>query len=393
MTDPLPEPANAMRTGGCSLARPLVTVLSVGTASNRLLRFGLLMLAAIPTLLAAWRLLEWQIPGVDLLIPLLATMRWMHGGQPYVAASFAAVEGPGLPFLYPPFVLPFLVPLLRVPLDLTLVAAVGLCSGVAAWTLHRLGVPGRWMALFLVWPPFLEGIVSGNVGVIAFAAFAALFFAGPTKREMRLIPRDPTDRRLRGTPEGMKAAFVAALKTSQVHAWVYLLLHRRIAALAGLGALLALILVTLPITGLDLWTGWIQQLQRAADPAWVYGGNGLGRILPPVASLALAGASLIALRWVPRANAGVWVGLLSVVGGLSVHTYGLLFLLPAMLHVRREVALVGALFIGMLNPQGILIGSAVIIVGTAASIVFPALREPAPVLSTTVLSIEAPSLA
>jgi hypothetical protein len=107
----------------------------------------------------------------------------------------------------------------------------------------------------------------------------------------------------------------------------------------------------------------------------------------------LAGASLIALRWVPRANAGVWVGILSVVGGLSVHTYGLLFLVPAMLHVRREVALVGALFIGMLNPQGILIGSAVIIVGTAASIVFPALREPAPVLSTTVLSIEAPSLA
>ncbi len=72
--------------------------------------------------------------------------------------------------------------------------------------------------------------------------------------------------------------------------------------------------------------------------------------------------------------------MLAIVGGLSIHTYGLLFLLPAMLYVRREVAIVGAMFIGMRNPTGIFIGATIVIVGTAASAFVPALREPDPAL-------------
>ena len=52
---------------------------------------------------------------VDLEIPLRAAERWVHGGEPYLASSFTAAEGYGLPFLYPPPVLPFLAPLLALP--------------------------------------------------------------------------------------------------------------------------------------------------------------------------------------------------------------------------------------------------------------------------------------
>ena len=357
----------------------LAAVTTVGNPANRLLRFGLLVLAAAPTLLAAWRLVGEQIPGIDLLIPLLATQRWIAGGDPYVAGSFAATQGPDLPFLYPPFVLPLLTPFLDLPIDAVLAGWVGICAGVAAWSVHRLAVPARWWVAFLIWPPFLEGIVSGNVAIVAFAAFAALFISDPgTTTDLHPIHRDPTDARKAALPEGAKATLVAAVKASQVHAWAYLFLHRPKAALGGLACLGVLVVATLPAVGVALWAGWIQQLQRAADPQWIYGGNGIGRIMPPALALVVAAASVLALRWVTPTRAGVWVGVLAVVGGLSVHTYGLLFLVPAMLHIRREIALVGAMFIGARNPAGILIGATIIVVATFASAPVSALREPDP---------------
>ena len=359
------------------MTSPALALLTVGTPSNRLLRFGLLVLAAVPTLLAAWRLLGWQLPGVDLLIPLLAAQRWVDGGDVYVASSFGEWAGPNLPFLYPPFVLPLLAPLLRLPVEWVMAGWVGICFGVAVWTLGRLRVPLRWMPAFLVWAPFLEGIVSGNVAIVAFAAFAALFFTrGASPADLHPIDRDPTDPGVAGLPEGLKATAVAAVKVSQVHAFVYLLLHRPRAALAGLACLGLLVAATLPFTGIAIYGDWVAQLGRAADPSWIYAGTGLWLVLPREVALAIAAASVVALWWVPRRGAGMWVGVLAVIGGLSLHTYGLLFLVPAMLRLRREIALVGALFIGALNPTGLAVGATVIVVGAVASIAYPALREP-----------------
>jgi Glycosyltransferase family 87 len=354
-----------------------LAVFTVGTPANRLLRFSLLVLAALPTLLAAWRLVGWQIPGVDLLISILATQRWVNGGEPYVASSFGAVLGPDLPFLYPPFVLPLLAPLLRLPVEWVLAASVGICCGVAVWTLGRFRVPLRWMPAFLVWAPFLEGIVSGNVGIIAFAAFAALFFArAASPADFHPTDRDPTDPRVAGVTEGLKATIVAAVKVSQVHASLYLLLRRPQAALAGLACLGFLVAATLPFTGIAIYGDWVRQLGRAVDPTWIYAGTGLWLLLPRELTLAGAAGSIVALWWVPRRSAGMWVGVLAVIGGLSTHTYGLLFLVPAMLRLRREIALVGAMFIGLLNPTGLAVGATVIVVGAVASIALPALREP-----------------
>ena len=353
------------------------TVFTVGTPSNRLLRFALLVLAAIPTLLAAWRLLGWQLPGIDLLIPLLATQRWVDGGTPYVAASFHEVAGsrPAVP-----------LPAVRPPAAGAAPPAavgvgpcrwVGICFGVAAWTLGRLRVPLRWMPVFLVWAPFLEGIVSGNVGIVAFAAFVALFFAG-----RRHPPTSTRSIEIRRT-----AAWPACPRASRRRRWPPSRSPRCTpsstccstgpgAALAGLACLGLLVAVTLPFTGLAIYGDWVAQLGRAADPTWIYAGTGAAAFLPPELTLVIAACSVVALWWVPRRSAGMWVGILAVVGGLSLHTYGLLFLLPAMLRLRREIALVGALFIGSLNPVGLAVGAAIIVLGAAASIAYPALREP-----------------
>ena len=372
-----PEPTALPASDGPIRMRAIRAVFTVGTPSNRLLRFTLLVLAAVPTLLAAWRLLGWQIPGIDLLIPLLAAQRWVNGGDAYVAASFNEVLGPDLPFLYPPFVLPLLVPLLRLPVEWVMAGWVGICFGVAVWTLSRLRVPLRWMPAFLVWAPFLEGIVSGNVGVIAFAAFAALFFTrAASPADLHPSDRDPTDPRVAGLPEGLKATTVAAIKVSQVHAFLYLLLRRPRAALAGLACLGLLVAATLPFTGIEIYGDWVQQLGRAADPTWVYAGMGLRHYLSPELALAVAAGSVVLLWWVPRRGAGMWIGVLAVIGGFSLRTHSLLFLMPAMLRLRREIALVAALFIGSLNPTGLAIGTTIVVVCAVVSIALPALREP-----------------
>jgi len=72
----------------------------------------------------------------------------------------------------------------------------------------------------------------------------------------------------------------------------------------------------------------------------------------------------------------MWVGVLAVIGGLSLHTYGFLFLVPAMLRLCRAIALVGAIFISSLNPTGLAVGATIIVVGAVASIALPALGEP-----------------
>src|SRR5688572_33406077 len=77
-----------------------------------------LVLAAITVLLAVLTLrdlITYYPYGVDLEIPLRAAARWSSGGEPYLAGAFEVTAGPELPFLYPPFLLPFLTPLLEAP--------------------------------------------------------------------------------------------------------------------------------------------------------------------------------------------------------------------------------------------------------------------------------------
>ncbi len=127
-----------------------------------------------------------------------------------------------------------------------------------------------------------------------------------------------------------------------------------------------LLLLTLPLTGVGIWSDWLDQARRAADPTWALAGISLGRYVGQPIGLAITAASILALAFVPRARAGWWVGLVSVLGAPSLHTFGLLFMLPAALAIRRELALLAAFFVSTYTEAGFWIGIAIVAGGFVA---------------------------
>ena len=282
---------------------------------------------------------------VDLEIPLRAAERWVHGGEPYLASSFTASEGYGLPFLYPPPVLPFLAPFLALPRSVVVAAWLATAVGAAIFLARRLGVPWRAVPIALCWLPFAEGLVGGNAQVLLVAAFVAVFF-DPPAGPWRPTPHDPRDGGRPAIVVGSLATVTPALKLTQPHAWAALLRRRPWAALLGAVVAAAVALATLPLVGVGTWQAWIVQLGRAADPAWELRGSSLVQLLPGLFSPAATGLTILLAMLVPNRRLGAAAGLLLVLGAPSLRSYGVLFLLPAMLAVRRDVALVAVILIG-----------------------------------------------
>jgi hypothetical protein len=217
--------------------------------------------------------------------------------------------------------------------------------GAAIFVARRLGVPWRAVPVVLCWVPFAEGLVGGNAQVLLVAAFVAVFFGSPAG-PWRSVPRDPHDGGRPAVVDGILAAVTPALKLAQPHAWAALLRRRPSAALLGLAAATAVALATLPLVGVGAWQAWIAQLGRAADPAWELRGSSLVQLLPGLLSPAATGLTVLLAMLVPNRRLGAAAGLLLVLGAPSLRSYGALFLLPAMLAVRRDVALVAAILIG-----------------------------------------------
>ena len=302
---------------------------------------------------------------VDLEIPLRAVERWVHGGEPYLASSFSASEGYGLPFLYPPPVLPLLAPLLALPRGVVVAAWLVATGGAAIFLARRLGVPWRAVPIALCWLPFAEGLVGGNAQVLLVAAFVAVFF-DPPAGPWRPTPRDPRDGGRPAAVDGILAAVTPALKLTQPHAWAALLRRRPLAALLGLIVAAAVALATLPLVGVGTWQAWIAQLGRAADPAWELRGSSLVQLLPGLLSPAATGLTVVLVMLVPTRRLGAVAGLLLVLGAPSLRSYGVLFLLPAMLAVRRDVALVAVILIGTGVMPGVWAGILLVSLAFAA---------------------------
>jgi hypothetical protein len=316
--------------------------------------------------------------AVDLEIPLRAAERWHDGGRPYEPEAFHAPDGPGLPFLYPPFLLPLLAPLVELPRRPVQLAWVASCLLSALAACRRLGLRPVWWPLAVLWPPFFEGIWNGNVQVHLFTAFVFAFWVP--------VPRGETGPRLRAcehpadfkAQQGLLAALVGWLKVSQVHGWLLVARLRPRAALLGLLPLVALVAVTFPALGMEPYRAWIAQGQRAVDPAWAPIGAPLSLLVGRPVAIAVSVASLVLVFLIPRRQAAVWTGVLLVVGAPSVHTYAWLFLLPAMLVLRREIALLGALYFASYHPLGWWLGCAQMAAALALGGRYPALlHQPA----------------
>lgn len=359
----------------------LAIILEVGTGPNRLLRTGL---AGIAVAIIGWSLLNHLLfvyPfSVDLEIPLRAAQRWQGGGQPYLASAFTSPPGPTQPFLYPPFSLPLFSALLAVPKSLLQAVWLAVCFGAAVAAIRRLAIPWLWVPFVLAWSPFAEPIIGGNVQVVLFLGFVVMFWRG-TRPSAPFAPveRDVTDPSTPAAGLGALAAAIGAFKASQVQPWLFLVHHRPAAAAIGAGIVAVIVAVTLPLTGLESWFEWLRQLGRATDPTWDLGGIALGRFTPAGVGLAVTVATSLAVLLLPnRPGAAAWIGLLSVWGTPSLHPFGLLFLVPAMLLIRRELALIAATLIATTTYQGSWAGIVLVSVALLAGLRYPGFLEPAP---------------
>lgn len=317
----------------------------------------MLFVASAFSIAALTRLVTGLPWGVDLVIPLRAASRWLSGEQVYLEEAFAYGAGYDLPYLYPPYALPLFAPFTAIPRDLLLWAWFFASLAMAAWSCRALGIPARWIPPVLAWAPFAEGLVNGNIQIAIFAGFVLILIRGVAGE----TPSRPARRSILAT--GLVAAGTAFLKVSQPHLIAFLARWDRRSAIVAVLAITAIALATLSVTGVDLWREWLDQLRRAADPSWTVGGPTLARYLPPPLSTLVVLGCLAAVLVVPRASAPVWVGVLMVIGAPSLHTYYLLFLLPAMLRIRLEISLVAATLIALYTEPSWWL-AIVLIVGT-----------------------------
>ena len=341
-----------------------------GTANKRLtiviaVVVGGVVLAGVQELRAVFP------SGIDLEIPLRAATHWSTGAPVYPPSAMDVQFGPDLPYLYPPFLLPLLSPIAALPREPVIDVWLVLCLLTAVWTCRRLGIPWLAVPCLLAWPPFGEGLVVGNVQIMLFAAFVAVFYQpgdwAPEQRELR--PRGDL-------LNGILAGLVGALKVTQALPVLYLARRRFRAAFLGVAVLGAVALATLPLTGLHIYGDWLSQLQRAADPAWTIGGVALGHRLgiPDTIPIVIGIVMALAIR---GRDSVAWLGIALIVATPSVHGYTFLFLLPGLLTIRRDVAIpIGALFIGIYHGYAWWLAWLFVVYFLIASKKWPWLRAP-----------------
>jgi hypothetical protein len=253
------------------------------------------------------------------------------------------------------------------------------CIASLAFICRRLAFPIWTWPLVALWPPILEPIIGGNVQLPVVAMFCAVFWID---RRGRVIAAEPVERPLEetdgvGSGIGIVAAFSAAVKVSQPHTWVGVL--RRAPRIALFGALVVAMgaIFTVPFTGLAIWGDWLTQLKRATDPTWELGGIAIARLVNPTLGLIVSVASILAIvLFLPRRRPGAWVGVLAVVGASSLHTFGTIFLIPAMLLIRRELALIAVLLIATTTYEGTWAGILVVAGSMALVLRWPTFLEP-----------------
>jgi hypothetical protein len=269
----------------------------------------------------------------DLNVYLGSASRWLDGGHPYVTAPltewpFTAREDY---FLYPPPLLPFFGLLSRLPeapVAIGWTAAMIACSYKAC---RLLGLPRRWSVLLLAFPPAVIGFESGNVAGLTFLLFAAGARAGGA----------------------LVADGLFKVQTGLPALW--LIRERRWRGiLTGVAVVVAVVVVTLPLVGLDAWRAWLDGLNyRAASQAEVPSlyGYSYAKILPGPAYSAVC-AALIGIALLIRGRPGLAaLGLASIFASPALWPHGFVFALPAVMMLESGGAVWLILGAGAFGPN------------------------------------------
>ena len=356
-------------------------ILAPGSRVNEAVRAALILLVVLVSGISTFRLVTTTPVGIDLIIPLRAAERWLDGGVVYVADGFT---DPGAlpPFLYPPFVLPFIAPLTALPeLALRWAWVLGTLA-IGWWSFRWIGLGLIPATVALVWVPMSEGIWTGNISVAIFLAFVAAFWVRSSDRSPAR-PRRLDDPAEVDAKVGFLSASLAAIKPSQVHGWLVILRHQRRSALLGVVPWILVVVVTLPLVGIDAYVDWLAQVRLAADPNWPMMGVSLLAYLPAIVFGGLVVGSLIVAWFLRGPDTGAWLGILMFVVTPNMHSFNGLFLVPALLLVRREFALLAAMLMATYSAEGWWLGATIVIAMMLAGTRWPIARESADVAAAT----------
>ncbi len=107
-------------------------------------------------------------------------------------------------------------------------------------------------------------------------------------------------------------------------------------------------------------------------------GPSLLRYLPAAVVAVLTVASLLVALRLRGPETGIWLGLLMLLVTPNMHDFSGLFLLPAMLRIRLEFALLAAMLTSTATAQGWWLGIAIVVGAMLAGRRWPAAFEPAP---------------
>ena len=224
------------------------------------------------------------------------------------------------PFLYPPPVLALFAGLSTLPWAVvgTLWIGAGIVAGAISSRL--LGVAAVWVPIFLLWPPFFEGIWAGNVAVPGLLILAAAVAS-------------------RAASSGLVLGPLLKLQAGIPALW--LLRERRWRQLA-VGTFLVVIIcvATLPIVGFASWFEWVAGLrafqQSQANLPALYS-FALPQVVPYVAYIVIAAG---ALAWAVRVggiNGLRRLSIAAVIVSPSLYRHGLLSLLPGLVALPAEI--------------------------------------------------------
>jgi hypothetical protein len=279
-------------------------------------------MASLVALAGAFSWLMYDVPQLpyrplrDLLLYLDAGTTALHGTSPYIHAAVLRPVGVDLPFVYPPLTIPLFELLAAIPRPVAEAIWVGATIAAVVAGLWLLGVRGRWLLALLAWPPLALGIAVGNVASFNFFLYVAGFRVGASLFLSGLFKPQST---------------IPALWLVREGRW------RQIAT--GIGIVVLLALIALPLTGLNAWIDWLSGLRYfqdsfAASPSMQ--GLSFSRWLGALAVVLTAVS--IGVAFVGRGRNGLArFGLAGIVSSPTLYVHGLSPLLAGALGLGPEL--------------------------------------------------------
>jgi hypothetical protein len=252
-------------------------------------------------------------PLRDLGIYLKAGHHFLDGVPVYLQSPMTErpADLTNYPFVYPPLTLPFFALLAMLPVGVAQAAWVFASAALALLALRVFGLRWRWALFAALWPPLFQGLWVGNVAPGALALFALGPWLGA----------------------GLVAGAVFKSYTGIAALW--LVRERRWTGLVwGIAAVVVLVLLTLPLTGLGLWQAWVEglvQYQASQANVPVLYGFGLPKFVPIWIFGILAVLAILAALRASGQDGLARLGTATIVASPSLWGHGLLVAVPSLL--------------------------------------------------------------